>query len=304
MANTHEPAEERAFELVGPPLAVEHIVVPLDGSEYSERALAVADRFAVLLDAIVCAVSVCDSELGRDQMVEYYEKLVARTGRTGLVWKLPIENDDPGPMIVETVETWSNPIVCMSSHGRGRLATAVLGSVAHSVLATSTRPVIVCGPDCELPAGAPGGPALAIGACVDGSDASDTVLRTALAWAKRLQTGVRVVTVAEPTPPTVRDEDRFRRAHGPSVDADQYVDELARVARDATGIDAVPHAVYDPVSVASGVHQFLRENSMELLVVATNNRVGIAQLAVGSQAARIVHTSVVPVVMVRVEQVG
>jgi nucleotide-binding universal stress UspA family protein len=67
-------------------------------------------------------------------------------------------------------------------------------------------------------------------------------------------------------------------------------------------VRAVPHAVYDPVSVAAGVHTFLREHPVELLVVATNNRFGLAQLTVGSQAARIVHESAVPAVLVRAEQ--
>jgi nucleotide-binding universal stress UspA family protein len=263
------------------------------------RALVLADRLARQLDARVRAVSVCDSELGRDQMIEYYEKLVARTGRTGLEWQLPIENDDPGARIVEAADEWSNPLVCMSSHGRGRLATAVLGSVARSVLASSRRPVVVCGPAWE--SSDEGHHARPIAACVDGSDASDTVLRTAAAWARRVQTDVHVMTVAEPAPSTLSDDTRFRRAHGPDIDADLYVGELAR-AVERTGVRAVPHAVYDPVSVAAGVHTFLREHPVELLVVATNNRFGLAQLTVGSQAARIVHESAVPVVLVRVEQ--
>jgi nucleotide-binding universal stress UspA family protein len=304
MANTPAQPAGRSLDLLGPPLTADHIVVPLDGSEYAERALEVADRFASLLGATVCAVSVCDSELGRQQMVEYYEKLVARTGRTALEWKLPIENAEPGPPIVAAVETWSNPVACMSSHGKGRLAASVLGSVTHGVLATSARPAIVCGPGCESPGRDRAAGALPVGACVDGSDAADTVLRVAAAWAKHLHTDVHVITVAEPAPPTVGDDERFRRAHGPSIDADLYVSELARAVHEVTGVGATPHAVYDPLSVASGISQFLASNPMELLVVATRNRSGLAQLVVGSQAARIVRDSTVPVVMVGPERPG
>ena len=294
------------LDLATSPVQVEHIVVPLDGSEFAERGLAIADHFAAPLGASVSAVSVCDSELGREQMVKYYERLVLRTGRIGLGWTLPIENAEPGACIVEMARRLTNPLICMASHGRGRLSTSVLGSVARTVLLESFRPTIVAGPRCSArtpgqPASESGSALLPVVACIDGSPASATVLRVAAAWSRRLHTTLDIVTVAEPTPPTVSDERRYRRAHGPDVDATSYVNDIAATVRTVTGVEARAHAVYNPLSAAAGVQEFLEENPAELLVVATHSRTGPAQLVLGSQAARIVHESPVPVLVAPVD---
>ena len=71
--------------------------------------------------------------------------------------------------IVEAMKGDDDRIVCMTTHGRGRLRWAVLGSVAEDVVQHADRP------------GAPRRPALPAGlsfgflhllACVDGSDES------------------------------------------------------------------------------------------------------------------------------------
>lgn len=298
MSVSSSHTEVQPVELAAGPVDYEHLVVPLDGSIDSERGLAIADRFALLFDASVVAVSVCDSEVGREQMEEYYERLVARTGRTSIRWELPIENDEPGPRIVETAQLFTDPLICMASHGRGRLATSVLGSVARSVLIASERPTIVVGRDCvleETPA-----PSRII-ACVDGSASTATVLRTAAAWAKRLRAGLVILTVAEPGPPGVRDEHHFRRAYGPDVDATAYVNDLASVVRSATGIATEARAVYHPIHAAAGVREFAEAGPTTLIVVATHSRVGLNEIVLGSQAARIVHDAPVPVLVTPIE---
>jgi nucleotide-binding universal stress UspA family protein len=294
MSVSSSHAEVQPIELAAGPVDYEHLVVPLDGSIDSERALAIADRFALLFDASVVAVSVCDSELGRDQMKEYYERLVARTGRSSLQWQLPIENDEPGPRIVETAQMFTDPLICMASHGRGRLATSVLGSVARSVLIASEHPMIVAGPECILEEASE--PSRII-ACVDGSPSTATVLRTAAAWAKRLRTGLVILTVAEPGPPGVRDEQHFRRAFGPDVDATAYVNDLATVVRSVTGVSTEAHAVYHPIHAAAGVREFADAVPTTLIVVATHSRVGLNEIVLGSQAARIVHDAPAPVLV-------
>ena len=305
MDNPPAPHALLALDGTNPPVQVEHIVVPLDGSEFAERALTVADHFAAALGASLSAVSVCESELGRTQMEEYYERLVRRTGRVGLDWALPIENAEPGACIVSSASTYANPLICMATHGRGRLSTSVLGSVARSVLLESLRPTIVVGPHCSARTdGTPASKsdvAVPVVACVDGSPASATVLRVAVAWARRLQTNLDVVTVAEPAPPTMSDEQRYRRAHGPDVDATAYVNDIAATLQAETGLLVTAHAVYNPLSAAAGVNEFLVKTQTRLLVVATHGRVGARQLMLGSQAARIVHDSTVPVLVAPVE---
>jgi nucleotide-binding universal stress UspA family protein len=288
-----------AYELATAPVHVEHIVVPLDGSEFAESALTVADYFAAPLGASISAVSVCDSALGRQQMETYYERLMLRTGRPDLTFDLPIENADPGRCIVETAQRSTNPLLCMASHGRGRVATSVLGSVARSVLLASHQPTIVGGPHCSVEP--PGSARLPVVACIDGSPASATVLRTATAWAQRLHTKLAIVTVAEPAPSTISDDHRYRRGIGPEGEATSYVGDIAVAVHTATGVTTTAHAVYNPLSAADGIREFVEANPAQLIVVATHSRIGGAQLVLGSQAARIVHDAPVPVLVTPIE---
>ena len=295
-----------AFDLAMAPVQIEHIVVPLDGSEFAENALTIADFFAARLGASVSAVSVCDSDLGRQQMETYYERLMVRTGRRDLRFELPIDNAEPGRCIVETAQESTNPLLCMASHGRGRLATSVLGSVARSVLLASRQPTIVGGPRCSV--GSPenahdetDSARMPVIACIDGSPASATVLRMATAWAQRLHTTLAIVTVAEPAPSTVSDDGHFRRAIGPEGEASSYVDDIAAAVHTATGVTTIAHAVYNPLSAAAGVREFVDANPAQLIVVATHSRIGAAQLVLGSQAARIVHEAPVPVLVTPID---
>ena len=54
-----------------------------------------------------------------------------------------IEESDIAKAIRQEAEWFGAHLVCIGSHGRSRLAKAVLGSVAQSLLAESPRPMLV-----------------------------------------------------------------------------------------------------------------------------------------------------------------
>lgn len=57
-----------------------------------------------------------------------------------------VENGDAGKAICEAAERFSADLVCIGSHGRSGITAAVMGSVAHAVIAHSPRPVLVVRP--------------------------------------------------------------------------------------------------------------------------------------------------------------
>ncbi|MBW3537642.1 MAG: universal stress protein [Actinobacteria bacterium] len=84
---------------------------------------------------------------------------------------------------------------------------------------------------------------------------------------------------------------------GPDGDVDAFLKSLVKPVRDlGHHVDTV--AVYDPISPAGGVHTWLRERPASLVVVSTHARSGLARIVFGSVAARIVHHSPAPVLVV------
>jgi len=116
-------------------------------------------------------------------------------------------------------------------------------------------------------------------------------------WSAALGMSLTILTVAEPINPPMRAEGKWIRRHGPDTDADEYiahlVSEWQRSRPDTTG-----QVVYDPISPAEGLTAHLREHPAGLVAVNTHARSGLRGLFLGSTAASIVRTSVVPTLVV------
>jgi nucleotide-binding universal stress UspA family protein len=180
----------------------------------------------------------------------------------------------------------------MASHGRGRSA-ALLGSVASEVAASASGPMLVLGPDVPADHRLTGD----VVACVDGSETSERVVPVAAAWASALGLGLAIVTVAEPVPQAVTPGASYRRSHGPSMDAEDYLGQLAARWRDR-GTEVATCAIYDPVSVVGGLAEHFKDRPPALMAATTHARTGLARLTLGSVAAGIVHRLAAPVLLV------
>ena len=111
-----------------------------------------------------------------------------------------------------------------------------------------------------------------------------------------------IVTVAEPCPPPVRIGAPWRRHHGPNEDADEYLRRLGeRWALDAPGLDTF--VVYDPISAAAGMKDYLAAHPTGLIAVTSHLRDRLPHLVLGSGAADIVHTSTAPALVVPAQAV-
>ena len=139
-------------------------------------------------------------------------------------------------------------------------------------------------------------------ACVDGTPTSERGLAVAAAWAHALGMKITVVTVAEPCPPPVRIGAPWRRHHGPNEDADEYVRRLGeRWVLEVPALETV--VVYDAVSAAAGMKDYLHAHPAGLIAVTSHVRDQLARLVFGSGAADIVHTSTAPALVVPVQAV-
>lgn len=278
-----------------------HVLVPLDGSEFAMAVLPTARALAHRFGAELHVVSVIDGhrdEENREVLRAY--AIEALGGDVAGDRVHVVVGDDTADAIDSTAADLGDSLVCMSTHGHGRVAGSIVGSVARSVLERAGRPVVVVGPAAAHPSHASVAPkplsTSRLVACVDGGEASEAVLPVATAWARALGMELTILTVAEPVPAPVRPEGSWHRHHGPDVDADRYVADLAaRWQGAAEAVDAV--AVYDPIGPADGLEAHLEERPAGLVAVTTHARSGARRLLLGAGAAAIVSRSAVPVLV-------
>jgi nucleotide-binding universal stress UspA family protein len=139
------------------------ILVPLDGSPLSERALpvamALADRFesqVILLRALnisVQAIPIYDPGASA-QISETFERLrqeaesylLIQEGRLcqqGIGARIILDNHSPAESIITAATTEDVDLIVMSTHGHGGLARWAYGSVADKVARHSPCPVLL-----------------------------------------------------------------------------------------------------------------------------------------------------------------
>jgi len=140
----------------------QQIVVTLDGSEYSERALPYVQRLARLTGARVRVVSVAlpsdppsvppagtPSEDRRQRWLSYLQSHVDFLRGDGIEVTADVRSgDEPAAVITQFAREVGADLIVLSTEGLGKQSLGAedpfgLGSVAASVLATASCPVFV-----------------------------------------------------------------------------------------------------------------------------------------------------------------
>jgi len=81
----------------------------------------------------------------RDRGAQYVEQIRKAATAAGVASEVVMTTSlDPFRGIVDAARKERCDIICMASHGRGQLASVLLGNVTQKVLATSKIPVLVC----------------------------------------------------------------------------------------------------------------------------------------------------------------
>jgi len=279
--------------------AYRHVLVPLDGSDLAAGAVGTARALAERLGADLTAVSAASGPEDVAAMRAHAAEVLGSGPDDPRIEV--VTSDEPDEVIAQRAADLGACLVCMSTHGRGRVAGAVMGSVARRVVERMGEPVVAVGPLVGRPTEAREAPlpfsSDHIVACVDGGAPSELVLPVAAAWAKRLGTALTILTVAEPSPPPVRPGATWHRRHGPNADADDYLAELAEAWR-AQVPELRTQVVYDPIGPADGLRSYLRDHPTDLLAVTSHARSGLQRLVLGSGAASIIAASTAPVLVV------
>jgi nucleotide-binding universal stress UspA family protein len=183
-------------------------------------------------------------------------------------------------------------LVVMTTHARGGVGRAWLGSVADGLVRHSVAPVLLVRPERETPAATGAGPVFRrVLLPVDGGAAEDRMIEHAIMVAGK--TGVeytllRVITSGAPAvrPPLPR------RGENPGSRLQRATVEVALGVKAeglrARGIRVQPQVVVNDDG-AEGILGYAAAHEFDLVAMATRSRGGLERLLLGSVADRVLH---------------
>lgn len=274
-------------EVVGAPASrgsgeVSRIIVPLDGSELSRAALVPAVDLAKRTGAQLELVTTKVPE-GPVGPVSFLDEIADGIGGVEISTLTTQEREPVAAIEAVVAGGDSRAMIVLSSHGRGRIRRAVMGSVAERIVGAGMAPVVVVGPGFEADEFNPEGPVLV---AHDGEHEPD-----AEAIARLARAGSGRVVVLEIIKPPVGSP-----PEGPTITSASPVVEATAVRLREMGLDVVAEARQSHHPDETIVWRAQREEA-SYLAVTTRARSGPARIVLGSVASELVRASSVPLLV-------
>lgn len=301
------------------PLRIRSILVPLDGSAFAEQALAWAVPLAAGARAKLRLVLVHElpSPPPLDEVTSRLYTRVELTTRSsqrdylrGQAARLKAEHPvqvvgatfdgAPAEALLRYVQDMRPDLVVMTTHARGGLERAWLGSVADRLLRTLEIPMLLIRP--REAAADTVAKAERILVALDGSRRAEAALPPAMAVAGLLGASLTLLQSVGPVPAVTRppaaipvgfDQELTAMQRGLAQD---YLDSLAEVVS-AAGVPASGAAVVSPGAVEA--IQAATQAEMDMVALATRGRGGLPRLVLGSVADKLIRAGRVPVLVTR-----
>ncbi|HEX2913054.1 MAG TPA: universal stress protein [Chloroflexia bacterium] len=311
-----------------------HIVVPLDGSELSEKALPYAVRLAKSLDLSLTLLRVVDvpdlpavplRKRHFDEVTEYLLKIRDFiSGKRKDYLFLPrvevaVVAGEPVSEICRFVREKEEALLIMTTHGRSGFSRLVMGSVAGRVLHKLTTPVLLVRPfgrketySLEELLSAEDEP-FAITFLVDGirllvpldqDEKSEAALDPAFELARQLKAPLYFVKVNLPVDAilygeaaafALSPEDIAKIEEHNREEAQAYLEQVVQLAQEQ-GLETNTEVLTgDP---AKEIMEYADAVEPDLLVMATHARGEVGRFFFGSVATQILQSTHLPVLLV------
>lgn len=278
------------------------ILVPLDGSELAEGALpyasALADKLRthlVLLtvweggEADLASVSTLAVEMAQTAQTyfeNYLEQIRERLQDDRI--RAIVRSGDAAAEILKVASETSARAIVIATHGRSGISRWVYGSTAGHLLRHSSTPVLAIGPR-VLEKQRPSPAFTRILVPLDGSPLSEQAIPVVMTLATAAKAQVALVRVVpwatQAYPYTLPD------AYVPQLDTEleKGAQDYLRRHQDALKSDGDVEAFVVRGAIADGLLDFIDQHKIDLVVMTTHARKGLARAALGSVADRVLQ---------------
>jgi nucleotide-binding universal stress UspA family protein len=296
----------------------ESILVPLDGSPAGEQALpmalSLAERTGARLEVVIVRADGAppyllrdtpppDSPADRDRRMslsDYIETVASRLQQRAPEVKCRVLEGDIAPALIAHAGSGDATLIVMTTHGRGGISRAWLGSVAERIVREVAVPVLM-----RRPADGVASDFVPRRLLVplDESAVSETILSRAAALAEPFGAELVLLRVVEPlilrarivTSPAVEvdEEDLQRQADRAEKYLGTLVDRLT-----AAGVPAVTRLAAHE-QAARGILQTAADVDADAIAMATHGYGGLRRVMLGSVADKVLRGSEIPLLLYR-----
>ncbi|HZS79753.1 MAG TPA: universal stress protein [Ktedonobacteraceae bacterium] len=305
----------------------ERILVPLDGSERAESAIPIAARVARAYDGSIVLLRVvttpieygpylAPSESLMRRTVEedvaeatkYLERVAKSEALAGITVEAKALFGAAAPTIMDAIPLFQINLVAMCSHGYTGVKRWILGSVADKIVRYAPVPVFILRDGMPLTT-TPEKPVRAL-VSLDGSALSEAVLEPAAYLVSALAEGtsargelhlLRVVdlpyassTLHSQAYITKETREKAR------ADAEAYLEKMQNLLYNA-GVEMFNITVSTSVASDPDVAEAIAKTAegYDLIAMATHGRSGVSHFLLGSITERVLHTTKLPLMVVR-----
>ena len=293
------------------------IIVALDGSELSERALPYATVVAKATNADLLLATVWEegeraliTDLGEvaeglfKEGEEYWERYVAGLAETvqaqGVNAETAVLIGDPTVEILHLIETREANLLVVGTHGRSGLSRWRYGSVASRLIREAPVATLVIGPT-VLESGQQEPAVRRILVPLDGSPLAETALRPALELVDEFDAQLVLAQAIQWATQSfiygIPDANISQVDEGLTKAAESYLANVTDWLNTDRKVE--PAVLHGPA--ADGLIGLVSKQEIDLVVMTSHARAGIARAVLGSIADRLLQGDA-PVLLVRPEE--
>lgn len=292
----------------------DHIVVPLDGSELSEAALAYVTPLAVRMNSKVVLlhvdgdpyidmfgeVTTAPSYRSQSSMTDYLNAISERLQAEGVECETQRETGAPAAAILNYVEERQPDLIVMSTHGRSGVRRMIVGSVTTAILPRAQTPVLVVHPREGEETLETSFENLVIP--LDMSERSEDALPFAAQLAEALGLDTTLLTCI---PSPLQLHTGFAPEMYPYTDelmqqgqetANTYLQDVTSDVNERRGIDAQWETLEG--GPASKIVEYAQAQPNSLIAMCTQGRTGLGRLVLGSVTDAVIRTGNTPVLVI------
>ncbi len=272
------------------------VVVPLDGSRLAEEALPnarqIADHLRVPLHLLKVIPPDASAEV-RDEASAY----LLETGRDlHHPFHMSIRLGNTVDQIIALADEVDNPIIAMTTHGRGGLGRLLYGSVADQVLRESKVPVHLIRSSARS---ATSGASRSIMVPLDGSAHAESALPYAVELARAFDAELWLVRVVE-SPLVIGGPLSAFALTDAHQRATRVAESYLRIVRERLEGEGVRVRYRLLTGLAEDeILAFSEDTKIDLVVMATRGRTGMERLTLRDLAGHLLRRGNAPVMMVR-----
>ncbi len=303
------------------------ILVPLDSSNLAEQALPTAVRLAQSSQGSITLLHVLEhnsvlipegpdllghnlhtpqsiyslAEVAAREYLNQMEYGVAREN-PGINWHMRLEEGDPASLIVDVAAEEAVDLIVMSTHGYSGFTRWMLGSVTEKVIRHVSCPVLVVKDDT---------PIQEVLITLDGSALSESCLPFGIEVAVSCGAVVTLLRVDDTTDDINLDEIEDLNRHEAGLGEQfqqnlqqEVVDYLERISADYRRSKVPLQTAVRYGKAAQTIINFAEEKGIDLIVMSTHGRTGLARWRYGSITEKVLHGAACAMLIYRPEEMN